>query len=284
MQALTIDPAIPFLIPPAPRITIAIIGCGGTGSHIAQAAARLAAHCRDTGGPELALAFMDADTVEPKNVGRQLFSMADVGKNKAQALAARFGAVFGLPIMAFPQMLTRNKLGFGGYGILVGAVDNAAGRRALAEQVGGWGWNLWIDCGNHESSGQVVVGNVIDRRLLHSALELPGLCSKLPAASALYPELIKEEPERPRADCAAAMLDNAQSLMVNQMMAAIAAQYLYQVIIGRRLLTYQTTVDLGGLAMRSDPITAASLSQAAGISIEQLRGQKAPKKKGKRAA
>lgn len=67
--------------------------------------ARLAVHCRDTGGPQIDLAFIDGDTVERTNVGRQLFSAADIGRNKAQALAAQFAAVFGLPIAAFPQML-----------------------------------------------------------------------------------------------------------------------------------------------------------------------------------
>lgn len=286
MQTLTIDPAVPFLIPNAPSFTIAVVGCGGTGSHIAQAAARLAAHCRDIGAPPVLLAFVDGDTVESKNVGRQLFSQADVGKNKAIALAGRFGAVFGLQIAAFPHMLTGDRLGPSGYGILVGAVDNAAGRRALAAQLDRSGWRLWIDCGNHESSGQVVVGNTLERDRLAGGFEVAGMASRLPAAPLIYPELVKD-PAAPLAplDCAAAMLDNAQSLMVNQMMAAIAAQYLYQIIIGRRLTTYQTVVDLGGLAMRSDPITAASISRNAGISIEQLRGIKtAPKKRSKRAA
>ena len=282
MQALTIDPAVPFLIPDSEVFTIALVGCGGTGSHIAQGLARLAAHCQES-GPQVALAFIDGDTVEQKNVGRQLFSLADVGKNKAQALAARFGAVFGLQIAAFPMMLSGQRITHSGYGVLIGAVDSAAGRRAISEELTNFAWRLWIDCGNHESSGQVVVGSTSHRDRLAGACKLPGLCGQLPAAPLLYPELTRDAPLRPRADCAAAMQDNAQSLMVNQMMAAICLQYLYQVVVRRRLTTFQTVVDLDSLAMRSDPITAAALSQASGMSVDQLRGQKQTKRKRKAA-
>lgn len=278
MQALTIDPAVPFLVPESDTFTILLCGCGGTGSHVAQGLARLAAHCRDSGGPQIQLAFVDGDIVEQKNVGRQLFSAADVGKNKAQVLAARFSAVFGLPIAAFPMMLADHRIDHAGYGILVGAVDSAAGRQYLSNQLHNWGWRLWCDCGNHESSGQVVVGSTGRQDVLKGALKLPGLCAQLPTAPMLYPELLKEQPIRPRADCAAAMQDNAQSLMVNQMMAAICLQYIYAIVIRRRLTTFQTVVDLDSLTMRSDPITATNLSKATGLTLAQLRGTK---KKGK---
>jgi PRTRC genetic system ThiF family protein len=283
MQTLNIDPAVPFLIPEHRTVTICLVGCGGTGSHIAQALARLAAHCRDSGGPQLMLGFVDGDVVEAKNVGRQLFSVADVGTNKAVALAGRFNAVFGLQIAAFAEMLDdERRLNSVGYRILVGAVDGASGRRALAKQLA-QGWDLWIDCGNHESSGQVAVGNAPTPTAVAGALKLPGLCSKLPTAPVIYPELLKDAPIRPREDCAAAMQDNAQSLMVNQMMASIAAQYLYGAVVRRRLTTFQTVVDLDSLAMRSDPITATNLSRATGLTVAQLRGE-TTKKKGKQAA
>jgi hypothetical protein len=50
------------------------------------------------------------------------------------------------------------------------------------------------------------------------------------------------------------VLDNAQSLMVNQMMAAICGQYLYDLVIHRRLTRFRTVVDLESLkhAQRCD--------------------------------
>ncbi len=49
--------------------------------------------------------------------------------------------------------------------------------------------------------------------------------------------------------------------MVNQMMAAISGEYLYKLVVPRRLTTFQTVVDLNTLAMRSTPITARALHE-----------------------
>lgn len=285
MQSLTIDPAVPFVVPPMTHLTIALIGCGGTGSHIAQSLARLASHCESTNGPEIQLVFVDGDTVEAKNVGRQLFAASDVGRNKAQTLAARFGAVFGLTIVAFPHMLQASThiANPYRYGILIGAVDSAAGRRAIAAQLGTYNWKLWIDCGNHEHSGQVVCGNTLAQTHMQAAVSM-GMCAKLPAASLVYPELLKDTPTRPREDCAAQMEDNAQSLMVNQMMAGVASQYLYQLLVARRLTTFHTTVDLHSLSMRSMPITAAGLAEACDVSVDHILGNAPKSKKVRKAA
>lgn len=273
MIELTIDPALPYVIPATPGVTIALVGCGGTGSHLAQSLARLAAHCHDTGGPAVQLVFVDGDTVEAKNVGRQLFSAADVGKNKAQVLAARFSAVFGLRIVAIPEMLAEAQISAPRetFGLIVGAVDGAVGRQAIGRHFTTPApWRLWLDCGNHESSGQVCVGSALEARELHQVIGA-GLCRKLPAPSLVYPELLKDAPKKKRADCAAAMEDNAQSLMVNQTMAAIAAQYVYQIVVKRRLTTFRTAIDIESLAMRSDPITARALASATGLTPEQLQ-------------
>lgn len=284
MQTLVIDPPLPFLLPGLTHVTIALVGCGGTGSHLAQALARLAAHCRDSGGPDLTLAFIDGDIVEAKNVGRQLFSVADIGRNKAQVLAARFSALFGLEIVAFPYMLDTQRIqDETGYGVLVGAVDAAPGRRAISGHLGRANWRLWLDCGNHDLSGQVAVGNTHAAAGLQGALQ-NGLCSRLPAPSLIYPELLKDAPLRPRADCAAAMVDNAQSLMINAMMAAVAGQYLYQIVVQRRLTTFCTTIDLQTPTMRSLPITAAVIGQAIGLDPRKLTHSKSTKKKARKAA
>jgi PRTRC genetic system ThiF family protein len=280
MQTLTIDPPVPFIVPAAPEVTIALVGCGGTGSHIAQALARLAAHCLDTNGPAVQLVFVDGDTVEHKNVGRQLFSAADVGKNKAQTLASRFSAVFGISIVAFPHMLqaATRIANPNGYGILVGAVDGAAGRRAIGSQLGSYGWKIWIDCGNHESSGQIVCGTTLSPEGMKQAIQL-GMCAKLPAAPLLYAELLQDAPKRPREDCAARVADNAQSLMVNQMMAAISGQYLYDLVVRRRLTRFRTVVDCDSLSMRSDAITARALADATGLTVAQITGSNTTKKR-----
>lgn len=284
MQTLTIEPPVPFVARNGP-ITIALIGCGGTGSHIAQALARIAAHTRSPRS-ELRIIFLDGDVVEEKNVGRQLFAPGDVGVNKAQALASRFSSLFGLAIEAVPEMATVDRLAaLGGItrkhggknnslGILVGAVDTAVGRKTLAGALRAQPcWNLWIDSGNHEHSGQVCLGTETEADKLKGAIKL-GICAKLPAPNLIYPDLLSATERRAREDCAAAQEDNVQSLMINQMMAAITSQYLSTLIIHRRLTTFQTTIDLGTLAMRSTPITMSALDRIIGAATARAPEQR----------
>jgi PRTRC genetic system ThiF family protein len=270
---LELDPPVPFTLPPH-GFSVLLVGCGGTGSFLAQSLARLAYHVKQAGETEIAMGFMDGDVVEPKNVGRQLFAPAEVGMNKAEALAARFNAALGLKITAFPRMATGEILGMvgtgsGSTGILVGAVDSAAGRRALDAALLSNQWRLWLDCGNHEHAGQVVVGTAIKQDQLQGAFALGGMCSALPAASLLYPELLQDQ-AAPVIDCAAAMAQNIQSLTVNQMMASIATEYLYKLIVRRRITTFQTVVDLETLSATSTPITPKRIAKETGVPIEDL--------------
>jgi PRTRC genetic system ThiF family protein len=279
---------VPFLVPPDLPIQLILVGAGGTGSHILQSLARLAAHVRHQAGPPLDIVVVDGDTVESKNVGRQLFSRADVGVNKAQALAERFSAVFGLAITAIPQMadgavlaeLQRSRPGRT-YPILVGAVDTPEARLIMHTALKAGLARLWLDCGNEADNGQVCVGTATEPTQLAGCLGLKGICSALPAPSLLYPNLITPRKKPRRGDCAQAVEDNVQDLMTNQAVAAVAAQYLYNLVVRRRLTTFDTALALSGLAMRSQPITAARLAEATGIATTVLTAT--PKQKGRAA-
>lgn len=63
-----------------------VIGCGGVGSWLAEALSRL-------GNPS-SIILVDGDTLEEKNLDRQLFSQSDIGKNKAMALSAKLKTQF----------------------------------------------------------------------------------------------------------------------------------------------------------------------------------------------
>lgn len=58
---------------------IYIIGCGGVGSWLAHSMNKLATDC--------VLTLVDGDTLEERNLDRQLYSPEDIGQNKAEALA-----------------------------------------------------------------------------------------------------------------------------------------------------------------------------------------------------
>ncbi|MEI8305612.1 MAG: PRTRC system ThiF family protein [Chloroflexales bacterium] len=275
MHTLTVERPVPFVLPPGQPIAICLVGCGGIGSHLAQSLARLSAHVREQSGPPLALTFIDGDTVERRNVGRQLFTAREVGKPKAQVLAERLNAAFGLGIVAVPAMATAGLLtelhpGYQTIGVLVGTVDTASGRRALHDALARSAWRIWLDVGNERDWGTVLLGTATEARQLRGALALGGICTALPAPTLHYPHLLDDAPIQPRADCANAAADGTQSLMVNQAMAAVAGQYLHQLVVARQITTCETALDLATLTMRSTAITAATIAAAAGLTVTDV--------------
>jgi hypothetical protein len=155
-------------------------------------------------------------------------------------------------------------------GILVGAVDTASGRRAIHEALARASWRLWLDIGNERDWGKVLLGTATEQHQLRGALRLGGLCTALPAASLRYPHLLDEPANQPQGDCAGDMRDGLQSLMINQAMAAIAAQYLHQLISARRITSFEAALDLANLTMTSTPITAAALAEASGLTVAEI--------------
>ncbi|MBI3829641.1 MAG: ThiF family adenylyltransferase [Planctomycetes bacterium] len=80
---------------------ILIAGCG-LGSVVAELLVR-------TGCTNFVVA--DGDRVEVHNLNRQMFCHADLGRNKAEALAARLGAIHPhIRVKALPQMLDESNL------------------------------------------------------------------------------------------------------------------------------------------------------------------------------
>ncbi len=269
MQTLTFEPVSPFVIGNHSRFHIVIVGAGGTGSFVLQTVARLMVHCQHS-SINILTSIVDGDVIEPKNIGRQLFAPAEIGRNKALALATRFNQSFGLKIHAVPAMLNRsmgNHLHRGTwrdqrpYTIVIGAVDNALARQAIHESLEAK-FDLWIDGGNHEHGGQVLIGSKQSIRSVEGCCSLGSLCDVLPSPALVAPELIKVPAEPQQTDCADAMANNRQSLLINQQMATIIGQYLNQLIFTGRITTYETIVDLTSLTMRSTSITPSNLAKS----------------------
>lgn len=235
-------------------VTIVLAGCGGTGSFLALHLARLAYHARDRHGVDIGLVFVDPDTVEGQNVGRQNFCPAEVGTAKARALAWRYSRAFGLEIEARVEGIGECKMDMDrlGFYLMAGAVDGAAARRDICEFVtrrqGRW-W--WLDAGNHRQAGQVVIGN--GERMEVSML---GFCVGLPLPSVVHPELLEDEVAADGEmddgmSCAELALLDSQGLMVNQAAAGWAANYVYRLLLARDLDVSATYFDLVAGSARS---------------------------------
>lgn len=73
------------------------IGTGGTGAYLVQHIAQLLGTSKQKAGYVIA----DPDTIEPKNLGNQLFLENEVGLKKADVLASRYSAAYGLDIGSY---------------------------------------------------------------------------------------------------------------------------------------------------------------------------------------
>lgn len=230
---LTAKPALTLRLPPFSYVNLTLVGCGGTGSHLASAiaACALALHERSIYADVF---FIDHDRVERKNVGRQNFGESDLGKAKAAVLAERMLNAYGLAVGACVgtvddyDVFTHPAASY--LNIVIGAVDNAAARSIIAKAVTRAKGKLWwLDCGNENHSGQVCIGNV-----LTAPKPALGYVDGLIAPHVRYPDLIKA-PKLKRAkaaSCAELTESGEQGLMVNRLVAAYAATMLNDFLMG----------------------------------------------------
>lgn len=266
------------MIPDFHFVQIVVVGVGGTGSAVAIDLARLAHHCQEKGLPVL-MQLIDGDKVEPKNVGRQQFSMYEVGENKATSMARRLNLWLGLDITGTPKMLTeKTKLIFNDgrmkpLRIIVGAVDNHKARRAIAKHAqksGAW----WVDAGNGEFKGQVLLGNY-PRDGIQETEDL-ALVNGLPAPDKQMPELLEEE-DRPVLqfeDCALRILRDEQSININRLMATYAAQAVYDMVIKRELDYMAIHTSLQPPSTTAVPVTRRTLERCG--EVKEVRHTKLP--------
>ena len=265
--------AATIITPEHHEVCLILVGCGGTGSFLAGSLARLARVLIES-GRKTNVAFIDPDRVEEKNLGRQNFAEAELGYFKAATLAARFSAAWGLEIQAVTtpfdhRMIT---LDWRTLTIIAGAVDNAAARRELAQTLTHnyrheapriW----WCDAGNFEEAGQVLLGSAVTHEDLKGAFITPGLCRALPSPALQHPELLEARPEERSGhhlSCAELALLNSQFLMVNQRVAAEAADFIARLTLGRGLRRYATYFNLPSGSARSRYITPEEVARDTG--------------------
>jgi PRTRC genetic system ThiF family protein len=275
-KSLAIEPHYRVILPETAATQIVQVGVGGTGSWLAYSLARLVYHARQK-GQDVSLMLVDPDVIETANVGRQAFGVASVGSYKAEDMAWRLNLALGLDITAvaapFQASLVQSWLYQPAYChqtrlLLVGCVDNHQARRALAEVVAEANGQVhstssvqvWaVDCGNGRSNGQVLVGNRTD--LSRLAVDELGVCNGLPSPYVQEPGLLEPDPvDETSLSCADLTLREEQSLLINAQVAAVAAQYVYDLVIRRTLWQYATYLNLEPPAMNSRLLTPTNLA------------------------
>ena len=179
-----------------------IIGCGGVGSAIVPSFCLLKSPSDIT--------LIDGDTIETKNLNRQMFSASQVGQNKAQALAASYHCRF------IPEWFARGKLRHQRNDWLICLVDNHRTRRETLEVCDEAGCQA-IFAANETHSSEAYYY----RRTWQGTERDPRV---------YYPEINSDESGDPRAaaiGCTGEAQTNNRQLVSANLMAAALAEHLF---------------------------------------------------------
>ncbi|MBI2770559.1 MAG: PRTRC system ThiF family protein [Burkholderiales bacterium] len=227
-----------------------VVGAGGTGSQVITALAQVQHALVALGHAGLNVTVVDDDIVSEANVGRQWFFPADVGKSKAEVLVQRVNLTLGTDWHAEPVRLTAShKLG---HPLVIGCVDTRVARfnimRAMEE--GSMGPAYYLDFGNRQYSGQVVLGEVTRaRRKTNQA-------SKLPHVGELFPEVmdsaVVDPDEGPSCSLADAL--RKQSLFINRALVAHGMAMLWELLHTGRIDYHGVFVNLKSGRTTSLPV------------------------------
>lgn len=259
-----------------PSLRLIQVGCGGIGAFLGTSTARLARECQSQ-YEDITIQFFDGDTVEERNIRRQNFCLAEVGQNKAESLAYRLNAAWGLSIEAYPRHFKSGDAepAHDTLTVLLGCVDNGRARRALHQTLAPYEHHendaqcWWIDAGNHSVTAQVLIGNLARLGNVQDSFPLPTICQSLPSPALLHPELLTIQPEeapRPKQSCAELAAADPQSLTINAIVAAHMADYLLRLLITKDLRRFATYIDMNTGSARSLPTTPEQVAQALGQS------------------
>ncbi len=188
---------------------IDVIGIGGTGSALLPGVMQLHHALLQLGHPYgLHVTAYDPDEVSPSNIGRQGFFPADIGQNKAILLVNRLNMAWGTSWTAVPERYRYCDGIKRDADIVIGCVDSRKSRASIKEilenRLRSW---LYIDSGNNENTGQVILGEILKSGK-----------KKLPLAWELFPEIVDvqgdEQDDVPSCSVAASL--ERQSLFINR--------------------------------------------------------------------
>ncbi len=196
-------------------VRVHLIGCGGTGSQVLTGLARLHVAMRELGHPYgLEVTAWDPDRVSKTNIGRQLFTIPEIGQYKSECLIHRVNMHFGANWSAKREKFYPTEY-IEDYGVLIVCVDSRASRAEVNALLPKHRQGPYlIDAGNDHSYGQILLGN--------GTKDLPYPYKEIPE---LIDTTIKE---KTRPSCSLAESLEHQALFVNQWIATGVLELLWR--------------------------------------------------------
>lgn len=226
----------PYLLNPQHRISVNVIGVGGTGSQVLTHLARINEGLISLNHPGLHVTAFDNDIVTEANIGRQAFSPVDLGVNKAVCLTSRINRYFGNDWNAVPSIYNGAPAN-----ITISCVDTAAGRIEISKllkvksEKGIHPYEqkyYWLDFGNSRDTGQVILGTIGTIKQPKSEQYQPiGL---LKDVVKYFPQLkrIKEADQGP--SCSLAEAINKQDLFINSTLSNLGCNLIWKLFTNGR--------------------------------------------------
>ncbi len=226
------------LLQPTNPVTVNLIGAGGTGSQVLTALARMNHALVALNHAGLSVRVFDDDTIEPANLGRQLYTTAELGMFKADALVNRINRFFGTNWKAVTEKYDKQHFTKENHTatITVTCVDSVAARFEIAdilkESTNSIGYMrsrplYWMDFGNSRQTGQVVLSTI--GTIKQPSSKKFRTISSLPFVTTEFKELLlSSEIKDPTPSCSLAEALNSQDLFINSSLANLGASLLWQ--------------------------------------------------------
>lgn len=222
-----------YLLNPPHAITISLIGLGGNGSQMLTFLARINATLLALDHPGLHITAFDPDTISEANIGRQLFSEADIGRNKAHVLIERLNRFFGTTWAAHGDVFPVNSKSPVKSNFYITCVDSLKARRAIYKAISKFDYKsnhehkpyYWMDLGNSSDFGQFILeslGPIKQPKSEHETVDsLPGLFK-------LFPAMLTKKEDKSVPSCSLAEAIEKQDLFVNSIVAVHAADLIWK--------------------------------------------------------
>lgn len=234
------------------KVEISLAGVGGNGSQMLTGLARLNHALVALSHPGLNVKAYDPDTVSEANIGRQLFSAADVGAAKAHVLMTRINAFFGLGWNSHYGRYEAGDMP----DILIVCVDSAKARHEIRRSLRNYKAHYVLDVGNRASDGQVMFGQIMPT---HDVSKYPAGHVALPNPYDVLPELVDVTvPEDDAPSCGLAEALERQELFINQAVVTPALEILWEFFRYGKLTWHGAFINLRAGSMRPYPVKEPS--------------------------
>lgn len=255
----------PYILNPQHRITVDLIGLGGTGSRVLSALGDINVMLVNLDHPGLYVRAWDPDVISVPNIGRQAFSAAEVGQYKATSIVGKVNRHFGTDWEACPVRYAwtaaDEKAGHRKTSnIVISCVDSIAARYEIGELVsnpirkGRYGDDVstsqpyyWLDFGNAQRTGQAVLGTL---KMIPQPHKLPKgveAVATLPTVLQQFPDLRDQPEDESGPSCSHAEALSKQDLFINRALSDFGLQILWNLFKDLRIQHRGAYVNLATL-------------------------------------